>query len=65
MKIKIELTPEEVDMAIRNFIRQTGMAIPDDGEVVQSFFGRQIEPGATYEVEIEGNRLKKEKRKDV
>ena len=53
MKIKIELTPEEVDMAIRNYIRQSGMAIPDDGDVTQTFLGRQIEPGATYDVEIE------------
>lgn len=53
MKIKIELTPEEVDMAIRNYIRQSGMAIPDDGDVTKTFFGRQIEPGATYDVEIE------------
>lgn len=53
MILKVELTPEEVDMAIRNYIRQSGMAIPDDGDVVQTFFNRQIEPGATYEVEIE------------
>ena len=52
MKIKIELTPDEVDLAIRNYIRQSGMAIPDDGDVTQTFFGRQIDPGATYEVEI-------------
>ena len=53
MKIKIELTSEEVDMAIRNYIRQFGMAIPDDGDVIQAFFDRKIEPVATYEVEIE------------
>lgn len=32
MKIKIELRPDEVDMAIRNYIRQSGMAILDDGD---------------------------------
>ena len=53
MKIRIELTPEEVDKAIRNYIRQAGIAIPEGGDVTQTFFGRQIEAGATYEVEIE------------
>ena len=53
MKIKIELTPEEVDMAIRNYIRQSGMAIPDDGDLTQRACGAQLEAGATYEVEIE------------
>ena len=53
MKIKIELTPDEVDLAIRSYIRQSGMAIPDDGEVSKIFLGRLIEPLAFYEVEIE------------
>ena len=53
MKIKIELTPEEVDMAIRNYIRQSGMAIPDDGVAVFVDIGGQLEAGATYDVEIE------------
>ena len=53
MKIKIELRPDEVDLAIRNYIRQSGMAIPDDGDLSKIFLGRQIEPGAFYEVEIE------------
>ena len=54
MKVKIELTVEEVDQAIRNYIRQWhGVSIPDEGDVTQTFFGRRIEAGATYEVEIE------------
>lgn len=53
MKIKIELTPDEVDMAIRNYIQQSGMAIPDDGDITVERLPGEIYLGATYEVEIE------------
>ena len=55
MKIKIEIRPDEVDMAIRNYIRQSGMAIPDDGDVnyIRSLAADRPEMTATYEVEIE------------
>ena len=55
MKIKIEIRPDEVDMAIRNYIRQSGMAIADDGDLnyIRSFTPDRPEMTATYEVEIE------------
>ena len=53
MKIRIELAPEEVELAIRNYIRQSGMAIPDDGDVTVKRLPGEIYLGATYEVEIE------------
>ena len=53
MNIKIELLPDEVDTAIRNHIRQSGMAIPDDGDVTVKRLPGEIYLGATYEVEIE------------
>ena len=54
MKIKIELRPDEVDQAIRYYIRSLpGVTVPRDGDVTITFLGRQIEPHATYEVEIE------------
>ena len=53
MKIKIELRPDEVDMAVRNYIRQSGMAIPDDGDITVKTLPGEIYLGARYEVEIE------------
>ena len=54
MILKVELTPEEVADAVRYWIKTWhGVSVPTDGNVTQTFFGRQIEPGATYEVEIE------------
>lgn len=53
MKIKIELTPAEVDTAIRKYIRRAGIAIPEGGDVALIVFNRKIEAGATCEVEIE------------
>ena len=53
MKIKIELTPGEVDTAIRKHIRLAGIAIPDDGDVTVKTLPGEIYLGATYEVEIE------------
>lgn len=53
MKIKIELSHDEVAMAIRNYIRQSGMAIPDDGDITVKRLPGEIYLGATYEVEME------------
>ena len=54
MKIKIELTEDEVDQAIRNYIRQWHkVSIPPEGDVRQTFLGREIVAGAIYEVVVE------------
>lgn len=55
MKIRIKLKPDEVEMAIRNYIQQSGIAIPDDGDVnyIRSLAADRPEMTATYEVEIE------------
>ena len=53
MKIRIELTPDEVDKAIRKYIQRSGMAIPDEGDVTVKSLPGESYPGATYEVEIE------------